>query len=604
MCGIIGYKGTRDAYSIIIEGLKRLEYRGYDSAGIAICMEDGDVWICKKKGKIDSLTQNLNPLPSGRMGIGHTRWATHGPPSDENAHPHRSESVIVVHNGIIENYSTLKRILQRKGKGFTSDTDSEVIAHLIDVEIKSGKSLKRAVLNALRRLKGSYAVLLMFKDHPEILVGARNGSPLVLGMKKNEFFFASDIPALAPLVDRVIYMKDGEVAWVEGDELRFCDINGNTLYKEVKEVSLTPSTIDKGGFKHFMVKEINEQPESVWNTFLSLTEGIESNVLDEVAEEIAEADCIYLSACGTSFHASMIGAVWFEEIAGIPSFPLLASEERHRSVRFGGKVPLIAISQSGETADTLFAVRKWKGSPNRCIAICNVPESTLTNECDWTLHTRAGPEISVASTKAFTSQLTTLLLLALKTSSIKKHISRKEYNEFILDFRNIPSAMNKALIAEKRIVSLAKKYHNYHNFLYLGRWLSYPIALEGALKLKEISYIHAEGYASGEMKHGPIALIDRNMPVVFVAPADRTHTKSRGNMEEVKAREGQIIIITDSPKTFRGLYDDLIKVESVPEIFTPFLTIIPLQLIAYYIALIKGTDIDQPRNLAKSVTVE
>jgi len=604
MCGIIGYVGDKNAAPILIEGLKRLEYRGYDSAGIAVMSEKGKVEIHKRKGKLNELIQKVDFYSiKGTLGIGHTRWATHGEPSDENAHPHRVGKVVVVHNGIIENYEVIKKELQRMGRKFNSETDTEIIAHLVEINLSNGKGYLDAVISTLRRLKGTYAILFMFLDRPNFLIGARNGSPLIVGKGENECVFASDPLALIPFVKRMAVMNDGEIVVAEKGNVRFLNLQKEELKKDYLDVSISLSAVEKGNYKHFLLKEIMEQVDGITNTLLGTIEGSESQ-LEECVAEIEKASHIYLTACGTSYHACMIGALWFEEIAGVPAYPVLASEERHRKLNFKGDELLIAVSQSGETADTLFAVRKWKEKKYPVIGVCNVPFSSLSRESDRVLFTRAGPEISVASTKAFTAQLTVLFLLSVHAGKRRKKISESRFKEFLKEVKEIPSKVGWILEKEEEIKELARLYHHYEDFLYLGRWLNYPIALEGALKLKEISYIHAEGYAAGEMKHGPIALIDRNMPVVVVAPKDRCFSKIKGNIEEVRAREGRIIVVTDSPGMFKNLADFTIRIPKTDEFLFPFLTVIPLQLLAYHIAVLRGTDVDQPRNLAKSVTVE
>jgi glucosamine--fructose-6-phosphate aminotransferase (isomerizing) len=604
MCGIIGYVGNKNAAPILIEGLKRLEYRGYDSAGIAVMSENGKVEIHKKKGKLSELIEKMDVYSiKGNTGIGHTRWATHGEPSDENAHPHRAGRVVVVHNGIIENYESLKKELQKMGRKFNSDTDTEIIAHLVEINLSNGRSYLDAVISALKRLRGTYAVLFMFLDKPDFLIGARNGSPLVVGKGENECVLASDPLALIPFVKKMVVMNDDEIVVAEKGNIRFLNLKKEENKKEYLDMSISLSAVEKGTYKHFLHKEIMEQVDGIANTILSTIEGSESQLEDCVCE-IEKVSHIYLTACGTSYHACMIGALWLEEIAGIPAYPVLASEERHRKLSFKDNGALIAVSQSGETADTLFAVKKWREKKYPVIGICNVPFSSLSRESDKVLFTRAGPEISVASTKAFTAQLTVLFLLSIFTARKRGNISANRFKEFLRELKEVPSKVNWILEREEEMKELARLHQHYQNFLYLGRWLNYPVALEGALKLKEISYIHAEGYAAGEMKHGPIALIDKNMPVVFVAPHDRALSKIKGNIEEVKAREGRIIVVTDSPNIFKNLSDFTIRIPKANEILSPLLSVIPLQLLAYHIAVLRGTDVDQPRNLAKSVTVE
>ena len=592
MCGIVGYTGKSEAISVLLGGLERLEYRGYDSAGIAL-IENGKVVVEKKVGKIRELVRKLWGMPlKGTTGIGHTRWATHGEPSEENAHPHTDEKgeFAVVHNGIIENYIELRRELESKGISLRSDTDTEVIAHLVALNYKG--DLLEAVLKTVKKLKGAFAFAVITKHEPGRIVGVKEGSPLVVGIGEGENFLASDIPAILPYTRKVIPLSDGEVVDVTPEGINIYDFEGNPLTKDFMLVQWDIVSAEKGGFKHFMLKEIFEQPRSISDTisgFISQESEIFINLKDYRR--------IIIIACGTSYHAGLVGKIWIEKYAGVPVEVAYASEFRSGNYPIDENDLVIAISQSGETADTKFAIKDVKEKGASVLSIVNVLGSSIARESDFTLYTHAGPEIGVAATKTFTAQLVALYMLAVYGLEEKE----KLYERLI----NIRPKVENILEKAEEIEDVALKYVESKNFLYLGRYLSYPIALEGALKLKEISYIHAEGYPAGEMKHGPIALIDSKMPVVFVAPKDRVYDKILANVEEVLARKGIVISVgTEGDKVLKEKSRDFIGVPEIEEDLTPILTTVPLQLIAYYIANKLGLDVDQPRNLAKTVTVE
>ncbi len=607
MCGIVGYVGRRPAVQVLIEGLKRLEYRGYDSAGIAV-VRDGRVERRRVKGKIAELEKHLSQSPlEGSYGIAHTRWATHGKPSEENAHPHSdcTGQIVLVHNGIIENYAALKKKLQEKGHRFTTQTDTEVIAHLIEENYR--ENLLSAVAAAVRELEGSFAIAVISSRDPGKIVAAKKGPPLIVGLGEGENLLASDIPALLDHTRNVVILEDGELALLTAETVKFFNFQLEEVEKRPTFINWDPIMAQKGGYKHFMLKEIHEQPRAIRDTLEGrLRPGAEGVDLEEelgpVAEKLMEAREVNLIACGTSYHAALIGKFFFESLAGLSASVEYASEFRYRDfVPAEGRV-FIFISQSGETADTLAAARlvKEKGEPS--IAVVNVVGSALTRVADATVYTHAGPEIAVASTKAFTSQLTVLLLLSLFAGERR---GRGAERAVLSELQRIPAKIEAALASDSQIERLAHRFFKKKDFLYLGRWVNYPIALEGALKLKEISYIHAEGYPAGEMKHGPIALIDEEMPVVAVVPRDRVYEKMISNIEEVLSRDGTVIAVTDAAEgRVWELAEEVIRVPSTEEILTPFLTIIPLQLFAYHMAVRRGADVDQPRNLAKSVVVE
>lgn len=608
MCGIIGYIGKRKALPVLIEGLKRLEYRGYDSAGVAFT-KDGSIRVKRSVGKLKNLESILSGEESGNIGIGHTRWATHGKPSEENAHPHRAGKVVLVHNGIIENYLDLKNRLIAEGHNFKSETDTEVIAHLIEGYIKRGDRIEPAVQQALLQIRGAYALCIIHEDEPDKLIAARNGCPIALGLGDGESFVASDIPAILEYTRKVIFMDDLEVAIISSSGIEIKDLKGNPKKKEPVEISWNPVTAEKGGYKHFMQKEIHEQPTAIMDTLrgrISLESGMV--YLDEVElsdKEIKGLDKIYIVACGTSWHAALIGKYMIEELARLPVEVDLGSEFRYRDPLIGPYDLLIAISQSGETADTLAAIREARSKGSKIISVCNVVGSSIARESDGVIYTHAGPEIGVASTKSFTSQLAALLLLSLYIGQTRGMLSETKSMELVADLVRIPAFIEEILRSDGEILKVARKYFRYKDFIYLGRGINYPVALEGALKLKEISYIHAEGYPAGEMKHGPIALIDEDMPVVVLAPKDKVYEKVLNNVMEVKAREGMIIaLVNKGDKEVSSKADDLLIIPKIDQLLTPILLTIPLQILAYHIAVLRGTDVDQPRNLAKSVTVE
>ena len=611
MCGIVGYVGSSPAYSILIEGLKRLEYRGYDSAGIAVI--DGDtIHVARAKGKIRALEKivNLSP-PAGTTGVGHTRWATHGRPSEENAHPHRAGRVVVVHNGIIENYTVLKRALIDAGRSFTSETDTEVIAQLIDSHLDHGLDPLDAIRQGCKELQGSFAAGIIFEDDPETVYAVRKESPLIIGVGEGEAFLASDIPAILSYTRRMVFMDDGEIAILKRDRTEFRDFDGTPLAKEVRTIDLNPVMAEKEGHKHFMLKEIYEQPRAVTDTFRGRVSEESGEVfLDGLKlqdEEVARLQKILIIACGTSFHAGLVGRRIIEDLTRIPVEVDLASEFRYRDPIVEPGTLLVSISQSGETADTLAATREAAARGALVVSICNVIESSLARASSHgVIYTHAGPEIGVASTKAFTTQIVTLYLLALYLAAKRGRLSRDEITGFIADLVRLPGLMEQTVEVSDALKEIASNYAKFTSFLYLGRGINMPMAYEGALKLKEISYIHAEAYPGGEMKHGPIALISEEMPVVAILVRDRVYEKMLGNMEEVRSRGGILLVVSagDSNPEVAAMADEVIEVPMSNEYLTTVILALPLQLLAYHIADFKGTDVDQPRNLAKSVTVE
>jgi glucosamine--fructose-6-phosphate aminotransferase (isomerizing) len=614
MCGIVGYVGTKDCASILVEGLRRLEYRGYDSAGLALCTGGAGrgIEIVRAPGKLANLEAALkkNPL-KGTTGIGHTRWATHGRPSEANAHPHVAGKVAVVHNGIIENHVELRRELEKKGVRFASDTDTEIVAHLVDEELReSGASLGAAVSAALKRVRGAYAIAVLNGDSPDEIVVARADSPLVIGIGDGEMLCASDVPALLAHTRDVVFLNDGDVATITRVGVAITTLAGAPVERPTKRIDWSATQAEKGGYKHFMLKEIHEQPRAVEDTLRGRVDLVEGDVVGEeigISAEVAKTiERVYFVACGTSAHAAMAGRYWVEQLAGIQAVVEIASEVRYREPVFGPGDLVVAISQSGETADTLAAVKTAKAKGARVLAIANVIDSAIPRMSHAALYTHAGPEIGVASTKCFTAQLVAVLLLAVYLGRRRGKLSPDEGRRVLEALAHCPQQMREVLAKAKGVRALAKKYMRTQHMLFLGRGTGYPIALEGALKLKEISYIHAEGYAAGEMKHGPIALVDEEMPVVVIVPRDAHYEKTLSNMQEVKAREGQIIAVcTEGDRdvlAFPG--SDAVEVpDAAPEVL-PLLTVLPLQLLAYYMADLKGTDVDQPRNLAKTVTVE
>lgn len=599
MCGIIGYLGDRPAQDILIDGLKKLEYRGYDSAGV--CILDGDNFFVKKKiGPVAGLEKEVSTQKnSGSIGIAHTRWATHGAPSERNAHPHfdcRGE-IAVVHNGIIENYQSLKKILIKEGHVFSSETDSEVIAHLVEKFYQG--NLEKAVSKTLSLLEGSYGLVVLCAKEKK-LVAARKSSPLIIGISNKETFVASDIPALLRYTKKVIYLKDNDLAIIDSRGCKIKNMSGKVIDREIEEVKISAEAIEKKGFKHFMLKEIFEQPESLKNVVSGRIKNGKTKLSINIERKSLKR--IIIAACGTSWHSALIGKYLIEEIARIPVEVDYASEFRYRNPLVEKDDLFIAISQSGETADTLAALREAKKKGARAMGIVNIVGSTVTREVESGIYLHAGPEIGVASTKAFTAQVAALLLLAL---NIKQSSGEKLDKKLLADLDNLPLVVKETLKIDQSVKRLAKKFKNINNFLYLGRGLNFPVALEGALKLKEISYIHAEGYPAAEIKHGPIALVDAKMPVVFLATKNDLSDKIISNMQEIKARGGKIIAVVDQEyENIEKLADYMIKVPVVSKFLSPIVNVIPLQLLAYHIADSKGLNVDKPRNLAKSVTVE
>ncbi len=613
MCGIVGYVGYKNAVDIIMNGLKRLEYRGYDSAGIALVGDD--LFIHKKNGKISVLENSLENGDHGDIaryhtGIGHTRWATHGVPSDINAHPHMdcNNEIAVVHNGIIENFAAIKKMLIEKGHTIRSDTDTEVIAHLIEDFYKQNGDLLDAVMKALSKLEGTYGLCIVSKREPGRIIAARNGSPLILGTGDDEMIIASDASAIIEHTNKVIYLEDGEIFDLTRDSFKTYDLDLKKIDKKIEDIDLDIQSIEKMGFDHFMLKEIFEQPETIKNAFRGRAV-IDTGTIRLDGLRLSETDLngiqrVIFIACGTSWHAGLIGEYLIEEYARIPVEVEYASEFRYRKPILKQGDLIIVISQSGETADTLAALREAKSKGIKVLGITNVVGSTIARESDGGIYIHAGPEIGVASTKAFTSQVTVLIMLTLMLAH-RKDMTSDELRVCIEQLHEIPDMVNTVLGTSDYIKQIADLHKNDKNFLYLGRGVHFPVALEGALKLKEISYVHAEGYPAAEMKHGPIALIDENMPVVFIAPRDIIYDKIISNMEEVKARGGRIIAIaSQGDESIKRYSEHIIYVPEVNKLLSPLLTVIPLQLLAYHMAVLRGCDVDQPRNLAKSVTVE
>jgi len=624
MCGIVGYVGKKQVVPVILDGLRRLEYRGYDSAGIAVAGHGDGLQIRRAEGKLRNLEEaiRLKPL-DGTYGIGHTRWATHGRPTEENAHPHRdcTGKVVVVHNGIIENYVVLKRKLVEEGHKFTTETDTEVIAHLVEKYLlhKSNghqPTLEEAVRKSVNELRGVFALAVIAVDDPNKIVAARNGPPAVIGLGNQEYFVASDVPAILYHTRDLFFLADGDLAVLTPSGVQLSDFHGAPITRQVQHVTWDPIMAEKGGFKHFMLKEIYEQPRSVRDTTLGRV-SLESGrvFLDEM--EITEAEFrnagkINIAACGTSWHAAQAGKFMIERLARLPVEVDYASEWRYRDPILSPDTITMLISQSGETADTIAAQREAKAKKSKTLAICNVVGSMITREASGTIYTHAGPEIGVASTKAFTAQLTALFLFALYLAEVRGTLAPEQARDIIAELTRLPGKLETILTREEECEELAKRYVRSQDFLFLGRGIHYPVALEGALKLKEISYIHAEGYPAGEMKHGPNALIDENLPVVILATCDRNdpgsvvrYEKTLSNLKEVKARSGKVIAIaTEGDDEIAESADAVLYIPPAPELLTPILEIVPLQLLAYHIAVRRGCDVDQPRNLAKSVTVE
>jgi glucosamine--fructose-6-phosphate aminotransferase (isomerizing) len=614
MCGIIGYIGPKDVVPVLIDGLRKLEYRGYDSAGVAV-VHDGAVSLRRSAGKLSNLEDAIVHDPiSGDYGVGHTRWATHGRPTEENAHPHRdcSGKIVVVHNGIIENYLDLKQELQRQGHRFVTETDTEIVAHLVEREMKDD-GLENAVRRALILMRGLFALVLISADDPEKIVAVRNGPPIVVGLGQDEFFVASDIPAILAHTRDVVFLGDEEMAIITRTGVSFTDFFARPVSAATQRVLWDPIMAEKAGYKHFMLKEIFEQPTAARETILGRVSQDTGRVFLEEMEisekALAAVDRVTVLACGTSWHAALVGKFLIEQLARVPVDVDYGSEYRYRQPIVSGRTLAVVITQSGETADTLAALREAKKDGARSIAVCNVVGSMATRETEGTVYTHAGPEIGVASTKAFTSQLVALYLLALRLGQARGSLSLDASRPHIDALLQLPLVLEQVLKIAPEVEDIAARFHACTDFLYLGRGINYPIALEGALKLKEISYIHAEGYPAGEMKHGPIALIDERMPVVAIAPHDRVYEKMIGNMQEVKARGGSVIALTtrgdDKLRTILDTSRDVVlEMPPTAELITPVVMTVPLQLLAYDIAVRRGCDVDQPRNLAKSVTVE
>ena len=611
MCGIVGYTGPREAYPVILKGLKRLEYRGYDSAGVALL--DGQLNVFKKKGKVADLEENLvGQNLHAHIGIGHTRWATHGEPNDRNAHPHLSQSgqIAMIHNGIIENYAKIKKDLVAKGYQFNSDTDTEVLLNFIeDIKKNNNCPLEEAVRIALKRIVGAYCILLIDKDDPHTIIAARKGSPLVIGIGKGEHFLASDASPIIEYTKEVVYVNDYEIAIVKPDELILKNLGNENQTPFITKLDMELAAIEKGGYDHFMLKEIFEQPTTIYDCLrgrLDTEKGsITMSGIQQYADKIIQANRIMIIACGTSWHAALVAEYIIEELCRIPVEVEYASEFRYRNPIIHEGDVIIAVSQSGETADTLVAIENAKKQGAIIIGIVNAVGSSIARVSHAGAYTHAGPEIGVASTKAFTAQLAVLTMAALKIGVEKGTLSKERYHQLSRELADVPEKVAAVLKMDEQIKKLAEKYKDARDFLYLGRGYNFPVALEGALKLKEISYIHAEGYPAAEMKHGPIALVDADLPVVFVATRDSYHEKIISNMQEIKARKGKIIaIMTEGDQVTPTLADDVIVIPEADEIMAPMLSVIPLQLLAYHIGVAKGLDVDKPRNLAKSVTVE
>ena len=614
MCGIVGYAGTREAAPLLLEGLQRLEYRGYDSAGFAVLDGEGRLQLNRRVGKLSNLVATLEGVyPPGTIGLAHTRWATHGRPSDDNAHPHLDceGDVAVVHNGIVENYLALRQELQAQGHRFASETDTEVLAHLIESHLRDGDDLPAALRRTIGRIDGAQAIVALSRRQPDRLVAARIGSAggVAVGYGKNEHFLASDLPALLPETRSVAFLADGELVELRRDGVRYWDSDGNSIEKEPQTMPLNPVAAAKGPYKHFMLKEIVEQPECVLDTFRGRV------LFDPPSVELAELDVpdatlqavqrVVLVAMGTSLHAAMVGRHYFEAIAGLPAEVDNASEFRYRNAIVGPETLVVSVAQSGETVDTLEAMQEVqrRGSPQ--ITVCNTPGAQSTRIADGTLYTRCGPEIGVASTKTMTASIVALYLLACHLGRVRGHLDEAKLTELIEPLAHLPDLMGRVLQNAPAIEQLAHTFQSYQHFLYLARGLQYPVAMEGALKLKEVSYIHAEGYPAGEMKHGPIALIDETMPTVAIAVRDGLREKMRSNIEQVKARDGAVIaLINEGDSELANKVDHVIEVPETSPLLLPLLTVLPLQLLAYHIAVWRGCDVDQPRNLAKTVTVE
>ena len=610
MCGIVAYVGNKQAYPIIIKGLKRLEYRGYDSAGVALL--NGSLNVYKKQGKVSDLVSAVGENIEGTIGIGHTRWATHGEPNDRNAHPHFSPNgkLAIIHNGIIENYSVLKQELINKGYSFKSDTDTEVfITFIEDIRTNNDCSLETAVRLALNKVVGAYAIIIISEDHPDMLIAARKGSPLVIGLGKNEFFLASDATPIVEYTNEVVYLNDEEMAVIKGGKLSVRTITDVETTPYIQTLDIELEAIEKGGYEHFMLKEIFEQPRSVKDSMRGRVNADIGRVvlggIREYKNKLFDADRIIIVACGTSWHAGLVAEYMFEEFCRIPVEIEYASEFRYRKPVINEGDVVFAISQSGETADTLAAIEMAKSKGATIFGVCNVVGSSISRLSHEGAYTHAGPEIGVASTKAFTAQLTVLSMIALMVAEQKGTISESRFRELLAELETIPAKIEEALKLNPQVKYIAGIFKNARNFLYLSRGYNFPVALEGALKLKEISYIHAEGYPAAEMKHGPIALIDEEMPVVFIATKDSSYDKIVSNIQEVKARKGRVIaVVSEGDDLISKIADYTIEVPVTDEALMPLVSVIPLQLLSYHIAVMRGCNVDQPRNLAKSVTVE
>ena len=611
MCGIVSYIGNKDAYPIIIKGLKRLEYRGYDSAGI--CLLKNNLILYKSKGKVKDLEKEYNKNPnSSCLGIGHTRWATHGEPNKINAHPHLSNSkrLAVVHNGIIENYDSIRKLLEKKGYEFNSDTDTEVLINLIEYEQKNENlDLFESVRSALKQVIGAYAIVVLEKDNFNEIVVARKGSPLVIGIENGEYYVASDASPIIEYTKNVVYLNDDEVARINIKlGLQIKTVSNKKITPFVQELALSIEDIEKGGFDYFMLKEIYEQPKSIKSTLrgrITAQNKIKLEGIRDFEKKILNANRFTIIACGTSWHAGLVASYYFESIARINVDTQYASEFRYRNPVLNENDVVLSITQSGETADTLAAQKLAKSRGAITLAICNVVGSSIARDNDGGAYTHAGPEIGVASTKAFTTQLTLLLLISLRLGKEKSTLRDRDYQRMLIEIQMLPSTIEECLKIDKKIEKISKQFNNSENFLYLGRGMNFPVALEGALKLKEISYIHAEGYPAAEMKHGPIALIDEKMPVLVIATEEEHYAKILSNAQEVKSRGGRIIsIVFDNDESLSKISEFIIKVPKVNKYLSPIISVIPLQLLSYHIAVMRGCDVDQPRNLAKSVTVE
>ncbi len=614
MCGIVAYIGNRDAYPILIKGLQRLEYRGYDSAGVALINKSGDLNVYKRKGKVSDLLSFVEKKDtSGTVGIGHTRWATHGEPNDVNSHPHYSQSknLVMIHNGIIENYAAIKERLIKKGHVFESETDTEVLIHLIeDVQKNENTKMGYAVQAALKQVIGAYAIVLLDKNDPDVIVAAKKGSPMVIGIGHDDFFVASDASPIIEYTKNVVYLEDEQVVVLrKGHEIKIRNLKDKEVTPYIQKLTLELESIEKGGYAHFMLKEIYEQPRSVLDSMRgrinASTGEIKMGGIVDHEKKFEKAKRIIFLACGTSWHAGLVGEYLFEEFARVPVEVEYASEFRYRNPIIYEDDIVIAISQSGETADTLAAVELAKSKGATVLGVCNVVGSSIARATHGGSYTHAGPEIGVASTKAFTAQVTVLTLMALHMAKVRGTLTESRYRQLLYELETIPTKIEEVLKLNDQLYKIATKYKNCPNALYLGRGVSFPVALEGALKLKEISYIHAEGYPAAEMKHGPIALIDEEMPVFVIATKGANYEKVVSNIQEVKARKGKITaVVTYGDKEVKAMADDLIEIPETDEFLVPLISVIPLQLLSYHIAVLRGCNVDQPRNLAKSVTVE